>query len=280
VAEIERQTKLLAERLLVRGLMNVQFAVKDEVVYVLEVNPRASRTVPFVSKATGVPLAQLATKIMLGYSLPQLGLTTEVRIRHVAVKEAVFPFARFPGIDTQLGPEMKSTGEVMGIADTFGMAFAKAEIAAGQNLPTHGVVFFSLMDRDKTATAARAARTFADLGFQLIATAGTAQFLRQAGLDCQPVNKVREGRPHIVDKIIDGQVALVINTPSGKHPREDEIIIRSTSYARAVPIITTVQGAVATAEAIRKMKQAPMTVKTLQEYTIDTHGAVPTPRLT
>jgi carbamoyl-phosphate synthase large subunit len=257
-----------------------QSAVRGELLYVLEVNPRASRTVPFVSKATGVPLAQLATKIMLGYSLPQLGLTKEVHINHVAVKEAVFPFARFPGIDTQLGPEMKSTGEVMGIADNFGMAFAKAEIAAGQNLPTHGVVFFSLMDRDKTATAAQAARTFADLGFQLLATTGTAEFLRRSGLDCARLNKVREGRPHIVDKIIDGQVALVINTPSGKHPREDEISIRSTSYARAVPIITTVQGAVATAEAIRKMTQAPMTVKTLQEYAIDTHGKVPTPRLT
>jgi len=277
--EIARQTKALSRALDVIGLMNVQYAVQAGEVYVLEVNPRASRTIPFVSKATGVPLAKLATKVMLGHTLEELGFTKEVSINHVAVKESVFPFARFPGIDTQLGPEMKSTGEVMGIATDFGMAFAKAEIAAGQDLPTEGTVFFSLRDGDKTPTAAGVARALAELGLKLCATEGTASFLRAAGLECERVNKVREGRPHIVDSIINGSIALVINTPSGKHPRQDEIAIRSTSYERSVPIITTIQGAVATAKAIKRLKETEMTVKTLQEYTIDTHGTVPSPRV-
>ncbi len=275
--ELTKQTKALSRALKVVGLMNIQYAVQNNDVYVLEVNPRASRTIPFVCKATGVPLAQLATKVVLGHSLEELGLTKEVAIRHVAVKEAVFPFSRFPGIDTQLGPEMKSTGEVMGLADDFGMAFAKAQVAAGQNLPTEGVVFFSLADGNKTPKAAGVARDLADLGFQLCGTEGTAAFLNNEGLKCARVNKVRQGRPHIVDKIIDGQVALVINTPSGKHPRQDEIAIRSTACTRGVPIITTIPGAVATAQAIKELRQTDMSVKTLQEYTIDTHGRVPTP---
>jgi carbamoyl-phosphate synthase large subunit len=278
-AEISRQTKMLCEELNVIGLMNVQYAVQGSKVFVLEVNPRASRTIPFVAKATGVPLAQLATKVMLGHSLEKLGLTKEINIKHVAVKEAVFPFARFPGIDTQLGPEMKSTGEVMGIADNFGMAFAKAQISAGQNLPAKGVVFLSLMDNDKGAAAAEVARTLKMLGFQLIATDGTTKFLREKGIECERINKMREGRPHIVDKIIDGEIALVINTPSGKNPRKDEIAIRSTSWARGVPIVTTIQGAIATAEALSRMKAAEMSVRTLQEYTIDTHGKVAAPRV-
>jgi carbamoyl-phosphate synthase large subunit len=277
--EIARQTKALSRALGVIGLMNVQYAVQAGEVYVLEVNPRASRTIPFVSKATGVPLAKLATKVMLGHTLEELGFTKEVSINHVAVKESVFPFARFPGIDTQLGPEMKSTGEVMGMATDFGMAFAKAEIAAGQDLPTEGTVFFSLRDGDKTPAAAGVARALAEMGLKLCATEGTASFLRAAGLECERVNKVREGRPHIVDSIINGSIALVINTPSGKHPRQDEIAIRSTSYERRVPIITTIQGAVATAKAIKRLKETEMTVKTLQEYTIDTHGTVPSPRV-
>ena len=277
--EIARQTKALCAALEVVGLMNVQFAVQAGKVYVLEVNPRASRTVPFVSKAIGVSLANLATKVMLGRSLQQLGLTEEIRVKHVAVKEAVFPFARFPGIDTQLGPEMKSTGEVMGIADEFGMAFAKSQIAADQRLPVKGTVFFSLRDRDKTDMAVMVARTLAELGLELCATEGTAAFLRSHGLNVCRVNKVRQGRPHIVDAIIDGQIALVVNTPSGKHPRQDEIAIRSTSWARRVPIITTIQGAVATAAAIRSLKEKQLTVQTLQEYTIDTHGSVVQPRV-
>jgi carbamoyl-phosphate synthase large subunit len=277
--EIVRQTKALAAALNVVGLMNVQYAVQRGQVYVLEVNPRASRTVPFVSKATGVPLAQLATKVLLGHSLEELGFTREVTIRHTAVKEAVFPFARFPGIDTQLGPEMKSTGEVMGLADDFGMAFAKAEEAAGLTLPMKGTVFLSLNPRDKTPAALGAARSFAGMGFQLCATEGTAAWLRDNGLEYERVNKVREGRPHIVDKIINGDIALVINTPSGKHPRQDEIAIRSTSWARRVPIITTIRAAVVAAQATRKLKQTAMSVKTLQEYTMDTHGKVPAPRV-
>jgi len=277
--EIARETKALSSALHAVGLMNVQYAVQHGRVYVLEVNPRASRTVPFVSKATGVPLAQLATKVMLGHSLRDLGFTREVVAKHVAVKEAVFPFARFPGIDTQLGPEMKSTGEVMGLADDFGMAFAKAEMAAGLVLPTEGTVFFSLNPRDKTPAAGSAAKSFADMGFHLCATEGTAAWLRSSGLECERVNKVREGRPHIVDRIINGEIALVINTPSGKHPRQDEIAIRSTSWARRVPIITTVRAAVAAAHATRKMKHTQMGIKTLQEYTIDTHGEVPSPRV-
>ncbi len=277
--EIARQTKALSTALEVVGLMNVQYAVQRGRVYVLEVNPRASRTVPFVSKATGMPLAQLATKVMLGHSLDDLGFTKEVSVKHVAVKEAVFPFARFPGIDTQLGPEMKSTGEVMGMADDFGMAFAKAEMGAGLVLPAEGTVFLSLNPRDKTPAAAEAAKGFAEMGFRLCATEGTAAWLRSNGLDCERVNKVREGRPHIVDRIINGDIALVINTPSGKHPRQDEIAIRSTSWARRVPIITTIRAAVVAAQATRALKQNEVGIKTLQEYTIGTHGSVPAPRV-
>jgi carbamoyl-phosphate synthase large subunit len=277
--EIAAQTRALADALQVVGLMNVQYAVQDGEVYVLEVNPRASRTIPFLSKATGAPLAQLATRVMLGHSLEELGFTEEVHIDHVAVKEAVFPFARFPGVDTQLGPEMKSTGEVMGIAGSFGLAYAKAQIAAGHRLPQEGSVFFSLNDRDKIPAAAGAAQTFAGLGFEICATEGTASWLRENGVECERVNKVREGRPHIVDRIINGEVALVINTPSGKHPHQDEILIRSTSWARRMPIITTVRAAVAAAEAVARMREARRSVRTLQEYTVDTHGSVPEPRV-
>jgi len=276
---IGQQTKKLSAALDVVGLMNVQYAVQGQNIYVLEVNPRASRTIPFVSKATGVSLAKLATQIMLGHTLEELGLTEEVQIEHVAVKEAVFPFARFPHVDTQLGPEMKSTGEVMGIADEFGMAFFKAQLAAGQDLPKEGAVFFSLRDQDKTDLSLGVARALAGLGFALVATNGTCRFFREAGLASERVNKVREGRPHIVDRIIDGQIALVVNTPSGKHPRADEIAIRSTSWARNIPIITTVQGAIAAAEAIRTLKETDMGVRTLQEYTVDTHGEVAAPKM-
>jgi carbamoyl-phosphate synthase large subunit len=277
--EICRQTKALARALEVVGLLNVQFAVQGGQVYVLEVNPRASRTVPFVAKAVGVPLAQLATKVMLGHTLEELDFTEQVHITHTAVKEAVFPFTRFPGIDTLLGPEMKSTGEVMGLADDFGMAFAKSQIAAGQDLPTSGTAFFSLRDQDKTPAALQVARRFGEWGFSLCATDGTARFLRGNGLECQRINKVREGRPHIVDAIVDGKIDIVINTPSGKHPRQDEIAIRSTAWARRAPIVTTVQGAIATAAAVEKMRQSEIRVKALQEYSIDTHGAAPSPRV-
>ncbi|MFP4028018.1 MAG: carbamoyl-phosphate synthase large subunit [Candidatus Brocadiia bacterium] len=277
--EIARQTRALAEALEVVGLINVQYAVQNGEVYVLEVNPRASRTIPFVSKTIGVSLANIATRVMLGYSLEETDLTEQIVPEHVAVKEAVFPFARFPGIDTQLGPEMKSTGEVMGLSDDFGLAFAKAQIAAGHVLPTEGTAFFSLRDRDKVPEMAKVARTFSEVGLDLCATDGTGKFLRAEGLEVERINKVREGRPHIVDAIIDGQIAIVINTPSGKHPREDEIAIRSTSWARHVPIITTVPGAVAAAQAVKEMASEPLGIKALQEYIADTRGEAPQPRL-
>ncbi len=275
--EIACQTKALAEKLEVVGVMNVQYAVQQGEVYVLEVNPRASRTIPFVSKTTGVPLAPIATRVMLGHTLEELGLTEEVVPEHVAVKEAVFPFARFPGVDTVLGPEMRSTGEVMGVSEDFGMAFAKAQIAAGQNLPREGTVFFSLRPRDKTPAALGAALEFADMGFDIVATEGTAIWLTENGIECDRINKVREGRPHVVDAIINGQVGLVINTPSGKHPRRDEIAIRSTSWARRVPIITTVPGAIAAARAVRRLSDAEFSVKTLQEYTAELGGEAQKP---
>ncbi len=266
-SEIKRQTEALAKGLNVNGLVNIQFAVRDSEVYVIEVNPRASRTIPFVSKATGVPLAKLATKGMLGDKLPELGLSTQVMPEHVSVKEAVFPFTRFPGIDTLLSPEMKSTGEVMGIADDFGLAFAKAQLAAGQRLPRDGNIFFSLRDRDKNADSLDVARSFEDLGFELCATEGTCEWLCQNGICATRINKVREGRPHIVDKIIDGEIELVINTPSGKHPREDEVAIRRMAWAQGVATITTVQGAIATAKAIMENRGEELTVGSLQEYT-------------
>ncbi|MFW6188790.1 MAG: carbamoyl-phosphate synthase large subunit [Planctomycetota bacterium] len=275
--EIARQTRTLADALDVVGLMNVQYAVQEGRVYVLEVNPRASRTIPFVSKTTGVPLAKLATQVMLGHSLQELGFTEEVQIDHVAVKEAVFPFARFPGVDTVLGPEMKSTGEVMGLAQDFGLAFAKSQLAAGQVLPTEGTVFFSLRDRDKTEAAAEAAEEFARLGFSLLATDGTCRFLRERGLEADRINKVREGRPHIVDSLINGEVALVVNTPSGKNPRRDEIAIRSTAWARKTPIITTIPGLRAAVRGVQSLQSEELSVRTLQEYTADTHGEVQEP---
>ncbi len=268
-AEIKRQTEALAKELNVVGLLNIQFALRENELYVLEVNPRASRTIPFVSKATGIPLAKLATKVMLGHKLPELGLTGQVKPRHVSVKEAVFPFTRFPGIDTVLTPEMKSTGEVMGIAKDFGLAFAKAQMAAGQHLPGKGTVFFSLRDRDKNSCCAQAARSLSAAGFTLFATEGTCRWLQDNGVQAGRVNKVREGRPHIVDKIIDGEIDLVINTPSGKHPREDEVAIRRTAWAQNVPLITTAQGAIATAKAIGRCTDAAHSVCTVQEYTGD-----------
>ncbi len=265
--EIEKQTQALAKKLKVTGLLNIQFAVRDSEIYVIEVNPRASRTIPYVSKATGVPYANIATKLMLGRKLKDFDLKGRVKTDHVSVKEAVFPFTRFPGIDTLLSPEMKSTGEVMGIADDFGLAFAKAQLAAGQQLPKDGNVFFSLRDRDKNSASLDVAKRLVELGFSLCATGGTCQWLKDSGVEACRINKVREGRPHIVDKIIDGKVDLVFNTPSGKHPREDEVAIRRTAWASGVPIITTIQGAIATSKAILSNLNEEISVCSLQEYT-------------
>lgn len=265
VAEIKRQTYLLAQELEVRGLMNVQYAVKDGEIYVLEVNPRASRTVPFVGKATGVPWAKVATKIMLGKSLKEQGITQEVTPKHVAVKEAVFPFVRFPGVDVVLGPEMKSTGEVMGIDLNFGNAFIKAQIAAGQNLPSHGNVFLSLADRDKR-DAVEIATKLRELGFDIIATEGTGKVLRDAGIPVRIIPKIGEGRPDATDLIKNNEIALVINTPSGKKARKHEVLIRSTVVARGIPIITTIAGARATLLGLDVTRRQGATVKSLQEY--------------
>jgi len=264
--EIREQTRAMALELHVVGLLNIQFAIKDRTVYVLEVNPRASRTVPFVSKAVGVPLAKLAAKVMVGKTLQELGFTEERRITHVAVKEAVLPFAKFPNVDAVLGPEMKSTGEVMGIDADFGLAFAKSQIAASGLLPTGGTAFLSVRGRDKLAIVAVATR-LASLGFKLLATQGTADVIRRAGLSVERVYKVTEGvRPHIVDRMKNGEVAMVVNTPEGRSARLDSYSIRRTAVTRGIPHFTTMAAASAAVEAIRTLRRHDMTTRSLQEY--------------
>ena len=265
IEEIKRQTKLLAAELGVIGLMNIQYALKNGEVFILEVNPRASRTVPFVSKAIGRPLAKLATKVMLGKSLKELGFEKEVEPKHISVKEAVFPFSRFPNVDTLLGPEMKSTGEVMGIGDSFGIAFAKAQAAAGYDLPKSGTVFLSVHDDDKEKVLP-VARHFIELGFNLIATSGTANFLKKNGIPANHVYKLREGRPHVVDKIKSGEIQLVVNTTLGKKTTSDSYEIRRTTLIYNIPYATTIAGANAIAEAVSALQKGDWDVKTLQEY--------------
>ncbi len=265
VEQIKVATRQLAKELRVVGLLNIQFAVKDHELFVLEVNPRASRTVPFVSKATGVPLAQLATRVMLGDSLATLGVT-EPRMTHVAVKEAVFPFNRFPGVDVLLGPEMKSTGEVMGLDEDFGVAFLKSQWAAGQHIPISGTAFISLKESDKTDRMVDVARDLIAHGFKLLATQGTHSFLTARGIMAETVKKVLEGRPNIVDHIKNGEVHLVVNTPSGRNPRQDESAIRRAALEHDVPLITTVAGASATVRAIERLKSRTVGVKALQDY--------------
>jgi carbamoyl-phosphate synthase large subunit len=263
--EIDRQARALALELGVVGLMNIQFAVKDGLVYVLEVNPRASRTIPFVSKAIGVPLAKLAARVMAGKNLEQLGFTKEVSIRHIAVKEAVFPFAKFPGVDTLLGPEMKSTGEVMGIDTDFGMSFAKSQIAAGNPMPISGRVFLSVKDKDK-AGLLEVAQGLEKVGFTIVATRGTADYLRKRGITVETVNKVTEGRPHIVDQITDMQVDLVINTVHGAQSQIDSYSIRRTTLIKGVPYFTTISAAKAAVRGISAIKARPIQVRSIQEY--------------
>src|SRR5947209_6905744 len=264
-AEIRRQTVALARELGVVGLMNVQFAVKARVVYVLEVNPRASRTVPFVSKAIGVPLAKVAARCMVGRSLAAQGCTREIVPAHVNVKEAVFPFIKFPGVDTVLGPEMKSTGEVMGIDGSFGAAFAKAQIAASTALPTGGQAFISVPQADYEGVVP-VARRLSRAGFSLLATRGTGAHLRAAGLVVEVVNKVSEGGPHIVDALRRGEVALVVNTPAGADSQRDAFHIRRTALECRVPYFTTLAAAAAAAEGIDLMGRGPFTVCPLQEH--------------
>lgn len=265
VAEIERQTVALAKELHVVGLMNIQFAVKDGVIFILEVNPRASRTAPFVSKATGVPLPRLATQVMLGKTLKELDPWSLRRTGYVSVKESVFPFRRFPGVDILLGPEMRSTGEVMGIAPTFEEAFLKGQIGAGQKLPESGKVFISVNDRDKRFVP-EVARLYEELGFTIVATSGTAKLLEEHGIPAVRVLKVYEGRPNIVDVIKNGEIALVINTASGKHTAQDSKSIRQATLHYGVPYSTTLSGARAIARAIGAARKAGVHVKSLQEY--------------
>jgi len=265
LAEIKRQAKLLALELKVKGLINIQFAVKDEQVYILEVNPRASRTIPFVSKSIGVPLAKLAAKIMTGMTLEELGFAKEVQHDHFAVKEAVFPFLKFPGIDTLLGPEMLSTGEVMGISDDFGIAFAKSQIAAGNTLPTAGNVFFSVGDRDKPK-AVEVARKLHDLGFEIMATKGTCIAFINNNIPSRFVLKITEGRPNVVDAIKNDEADLIINTTMGKQSIKDSFSIRRNALDRQVPYVTTIRGASAVAKAIEAMKQRKIGVKPIQLY--------------
>jgi carbamoyl-phosphate synthase large subunit len=265
IEELKGQTYALAAELGVKGLLNIQYAIRGEAIYVLEVNPRASRTVPFVSKATGVPWAKVAARVMAGKTLSELGITSEVEIDHTAVKESVFPFNRFPGIDTILGPEMRSTGEVMGIDGNFGRAYAKSQLSAGQNLPRNGRVFVSVKDRDKRAII-MIARGLMDLGFQIVATHGTGKILERNGVAARHVFKVGEGRPTVVDLIKNGEIQLVINTPSGKRPKADEVAIRTAALQHNIPIVTTIPGASATVEGIDALIKGEIGVRSLQEY--------------
>jgi len=263
--QIREATSKMAKELNVLGLMNVQYAVKDEKVYVLEVNPRASRTIPFVSKVIGVPLAKLATKIMLGKKLKELGFSHEIIPKYVAVKESVFPFNRFPGVDVILGPEMKSTGEVMGIDVDFSRAYIKSQIAAGQRLPKKGNVFISVRDKDKRAVVF-IAKKLQDLGFCIYATSGTATALEKNDIKVLVLPKIAEGRPNVLDLMKDGKIQLVINTPSGRIPRQDEVKIRSQVILYNIPYTTTVSAAQATVNGIEALLKKDLDVKSLQQY--------------
>jgi carbamoyl-phosphate synthase large subunit len=265
LSTIAAATKAMARELEVKGLMNVQFAIKDEEVYVLEVNPRASRTVPFVSKAIGVPLAKLAAKVMAGKKLSELGFTNEVVPSHYSVKEAVFPFIRFPGIDITLGPEMKATGEVMGIDPDLGLAYAKSQMAAQPPLPSGGNVFLSVKDADKQDIV-KLGKDLVELGFTIFATSGTATALAAAGVTVNRLFKLTEGRPHVIDMIKNDDIDLIINTPSGKTPRKDEVKIRSTAVESRIPILTTISGVEASIRAMRSIQTKGLTVQSLQEY--------------
>jgi carbamoyl-phosphate synthase large subunit len=265
IAEITAATKAMAMELGVIGLMNVQYAVQGQTLFILEVNPRASRTVPFVSKATGVPLAKIATKVMLGMTLEQLGFTQEKVLKHWAVKEAVFPFDRFPNVDTLLGPEMKSTGEVMGIDDDLGMALAKSQMGAGSQLPMSGTVFISVRHSDKAAVVPVAAKLEA-LGYSILATRGTAAKLAESGVACLEVNKISQGRPHILDKIEDGKVQWIINTSAGTRTTEDSYIIRRAALDYHIPYTTTITGGMAMTRAMESLRRQEVGVKTIQEF--------------
>jgi carbamoyl-phosphate synthase large subunit len=268
---IRDYTEQLGRALQVRGLMNIQYAIKDDIVYVLEVNPRASRTVPFVSKATNVPLAKIAARVMAGETLTEIGFTQQPEVNDFFVKEAILPFRKFAGVDAVLGPEMRSTGEVMGHAPRFGAAFAKAEMAVGDPLPRpeDGAVFISVNDFDKSA-ALKIGRDLSRLGFRLVATHGTAAMLRRVGVKVQAVNKVSEGEPHIVDLMRAGQVSLIINTPLGMTSFSDGRLIRQESARLGIPLITTLTAAQAAVNGIKLLAEESLEVRSLQSL----HGEI------
>jgi len=265
VEVIKEQTRALARELEVRGLMNVQYAVKDRKVYLLEVNPRASRTIPFVSKAVGVPLAKLAALVMVGKRLSDMGLTKDPEPQYISAKEVVLPFIKFPGVDIVLGPEMRSTGEVMGIDKNMGLAYAKSQIAAGNSIPLEGTIFISLNDHDKKNIGS-VAKDLYELGFKFIATKGTASVLRSQGIDVAEVFKVGEGRPNVLDCIINGYINWIINTPKGKSSKDDEVIIRRKALENNIPTMTTLAAARAAVQALREMKKGTMDILSIQKY--------------
>jgi len=262
---IRDHTRRIGLALGVKGLFNIQFAVKDDEVYVLEVNPRASRTVPFISKATGHPLARYAAQIAAGATLADLGFLQEPSVSGFFIKEAVFPFQKFPGVDTRLGPEMRSTGEVMGHASSFGHAFIKSQASAGLSLPASGTVFISVNDFDKPVVA-KIARDLAKLKFEITATDGTERWLNQMGVKARRVKKIAEGSPHIMDAMRGGQVSLIINTPLGSQAHADGVAIRSQAYALGIPIITTMSAAAAAVQGIKRMREKPLSVRSLQSH--------------
>jgi carbamoyl-phosphate synthase large subunit len=264
VAEMERQAEVLAMALGVKGLMNIQFAIKDDEVYLIEVNPRASRTVPFVAKAIGQPIAKIAARVMAGEKLADLP-PIKREFDYMAVKEAVFPFARFPGSDPVLTPEMKSTGEVMGIDRDFPTAYIKSQLAEGTVLPESGTLFVSVKDSDKPLIVG-AVKELVEKGFKVVATGGTAQYLTDAGLPIERVNKVAEGRRHIVDKIVDGEIALIFNTTEGWQSHKDSQSIRASALEKKVPYYTTAAASVAAARAITSVRVSELEVRSLQDY--------------
>ena len=263
---IERQTIAMAKALKVQGLMNVQYAIQGDEIYVLEVNPRASRTVPFVAKAIGLPVAAIASRVMAGETLKSMNLK-KPDPKHISVKEAVLPFARFPGVDTILGPEMRSTGEVMGLDENFGRAFAKSQIGAGVKLPTGGTVFISVKEGDKDLIEAPA-RDLLAMGFSLVATRGTARALEAKGLPVTTINKVLEGRPHVVDALKNGEINLVFNTTDGTQALADSSSIRRAALTLKVPYYTTLAGAAAVTQAIQALRAGSLEVAPLQSYSL------------
>jgi carbamoyl-phosphate synthase large subunit len=264
IAELHRQTRELALALGVVGLMNVQFAIKDDTVYILEVNPRASRTVPFVAKVIGKPVAKIAARVMAGEKLASFGLKT-AKLKHTGVKEAVFPFNRFPGVDILLGPEMRSTGEVMGLDQRYDMAFAKSQLGAGMRIPVAGTVFISVKDQDK-ARVLPAVKRLIELGFSIVATGGTQRYLDAQGVPSTKINKVLEGRPHVVDSIKNGEIQLVLNTTDGKSSESDSKSLRQAALLQKVPYYTTLPGILAVTKAIAAQRAGTLEVRPLQDY--------------